>query len=61
MRNEALPNEALLRDMREYAYWKRRRDELVREALAASMPIERIAAVMDISKSAIRRIRGTHG
>ena len=49
--------EELLRDMREHAYWKRRRDELVAEALAAGMPVERIATTMDVAKSVVRRIK----
>ena len=43
--------------LREHAYWKGRRDELIRRALAAGYPVERIAAMMDIAQSVIRRVR----
>lgn len=49
--------EQIEEDMREYAYWKGRRDDLVKRGLAAGMSIERISAVMDMAQSAVRRIR----
>lgn len=48
---------SLEQELREFAWWKNRRDELIRRALAAGMPVERLAAAMDVSESAIRRVR----
>jgi len=49
--------ERLETDMREYAYWKARRDELIRSGLAAKMTIEQIAATMTVALSVVRRVK----
>ena len=49
--------EQLEEDMREFAFWKDRRDELIRRGLAAGMSIERVSAVMGVAQSAVRRVR----
>lgn len=52
---------ALEEDMRDFAYWKSRRDDLIRRGLAAGMSIERVSAVMDVAQSAVRRVRDMSG
>jgi hypothetical protein len=48
----------LERELMEFAYWKDRRDELIRKALGAGMAVERVSAVMGVSSSTIRRVTG---
>lgn len=47
----------LARELHQFAYWKSRRDQLVREALANNMPMIRIADLMGISIATVRRIK----
>jgi len=47
----------VLCDLREFGYWKSRRDALIRQALDLDVPVERIAAEMQVSASVIRRIK----
>lgn len=43
--------------MREFGTWKSRRDEIISAALALELPVERISAEMQVSESAIRRVK----
>lgn len=47
----------VLCDLREFGYWKSRRDALVRQALDLGVPVERIAAEMQVSESVVRKIK----
>jgi hypothetical protein len=47
----------LERDLAEFAHWKDRRDELIRRGLAAGMGIERLASVMSLSPTTVRRVK----
>lgn len=47
----------LLSDMREFGYWKSRRDVLIRQALDLDIPVERIATEMRVSESVVRKIK----
>ena len=53
-----LPADLRLR-LSEFRHWKESRDPLIREALDAGMPAERIAAEMGIGKSVVHRIKST--
>lgn len=43
----------LMDELREYAYWKTSRNHLIRKALIAHIPIERISATMIVAQSVI--------
>lgn len=50
-------NHDLHRDMREFSYWKSRRDELINAALDAGVPVEVIVAEMNVASSVVYRIK----
>lgn len=50
-----------VREMREYAFWAGRRDELIKEALALDISLNRISETMNISKTTIRVVMDREG
>lgn len=47
------------RDMDEYARWMRRRDEIIRAALASGLPMYHIAERMHVGRRIVRMIKNT--
>lgn len=59
--SQATPVDIAVKAMREYAEWKGKRDEIIRQGLAAGMPVWRIANEMKIDRKIVSKIkRGDH-
>lgn len=55
--NSVREDQELFKEMREHAYWKNRRNDLVLEGFKRGMSVHKIAEEMDLNPATVRGIK----